>query len=124
MPLDRPGISLTLNGRKTTLAAPASARLSEVLRESAGALDVKIGCNAGDCGACTVLLDGEPVCACITAAGQAEGRNIETQAGLVARDAQAKALARAFQRHQAAQCGICTPGMMVSASRSSAPARR
>lgn len=87
MPLDRPGISLTLNGRKTTLAAPASARLSEVLRESAGALDVKIGCNAGDCGACTVLLDGEPVCACITAAGQAEGRNIETQAGLVARDA-------------------------------------
>lgn len=115
MPLDRPGISLTLNGRKTTLAAPASARLSEVLRESAGALDVKIGCNAGDCGACTVLLDGEPVCACITAAGQAEGRNIETQAGLVARDAQAKALARAFQRHQAAQCGICTPGMMVSA---------
>ncbi|MGR3820969.1 MAG: molybdopterin-dependent oxidoreductase [Salipiger marinus] len=117
MSLDAPlgHIGFTLNGAEVTVPAAATARLSEVLRDQAGARDVKVGCNAGDCGACTVLLDGAPVCACITAAGQAQGRVIETQAGLVARDADARRLAQAFQRHQAAQCGICTPGMMVSA---------
>ncbi|UOA29475.1 molybdopterin cofactor-binding domain-containing protein [Pseudosulfitobacter sp. DSM 107133] len=117
MSLDEPKgqIALTLNGAEITLSASPTARMSEVLRDSAGALDVKVGCNAGDCGACTVLLDGAPVCACITAAGQAQGRQVETQAGLVAGDADAARLAQAFQRHQAAQCGICTPGMMVSA---------
>jgi CO/xanthine dehydrogenase Mo-binding subunit/aerobic-type carbon monoxide dehydrogenase small subunit (CoxS/CutS family) len=117
MSLDEPKghIGLTLNGDEITVPASPTARLSEVLRESAGALDVKVGCNAGDCGACTVLLDGSPVCACITAAGQAQGRRVETQSGLVAQDADAARLAQAFQRHQAAQCGICTPGMMVSA---------
>lgn len=117
MSLDEPKgqISLTLNGTEITLSASPTARLSEVLRRDAGALDVKVGCNAGDCGACTVLLDGAPVCACITAAGQAEGRAVETQEGLVADDPDALRLAQAFHRHQAAQCGICTPGMMVSA---------
>ena len=117
MSLDDPkgGIALTLNGEAVTLGADPSARLSEVLRERAGARDVKVGCNAGDCGACTVLLDGEAVCACITAAGQAEGRVVETQRGLV-EGPEGQRLAAAFQRHQAAQCGICTPGMMVSAT--------
>ena len=119
MSLDEPkgqiALTLTLNGDAITVPAQATARLSEVLRNSAGALDVKVGCNAGDCGACTVLLDGAPVCACITAAGQAQGRTVETQSGLVAGDPDAARLADAFQRHQAAQCGICTPGMMVSA---------
>ncbi|MEL7172017.1 MAG: molybdopterin cofactor-binding domain-containing protein, partial [Pseudomonadota bacterium] len=81
-----------------------------------GALDVKNGCNAGDCGACTVLLDGAPVCACLTALGQVAGRSVETPAGLVAEDAVASRLAAAFARHQAAQCGICTPGMMAAAT--------
>ncbi|WP_435311548.1 molybdopterin-dependent oxidoreductase [Primorskyibacter sedentarius] len=117
MSLDAPGcrISFTLNGTEVSADSPATARLSQVLREKVGAKDVKVGCDAGDCGACTVLLDGAPVCACLTAAGQAEGRRIETQAGLVARDPHGRQLARAFQRHHAAQCGICTPGMMVSA---------
>ena len=117
MSLDEPKgqIALNINGEDVRVAAPATARLSQALRDGAGALDVKVGCNAGDCGACTVLLDGAPVCACITAAGQAEGRRVETQAGLVAQDPIALRLAQAFQRHQAAQCGICTPGMMVSA---------
>ena len=117
MSLDEPKgqIAFTLNGTDMSLAAAPTTRLSDMLRNSAGARDVKVGCNAGDCGACTVLLDGEPVCACITAAGQAQGRKVETQAGLVGADEDALRLAQAFQRHQAAQCGICTPGMMVSA---------
>ncbi|MGI3168204.1 molybdopterin-dependent oxidoreductase [Pseudooceanicola sp. C21-150M6] len=117
MSLDEPAghISLTLNGDEITIPARATDRLSEVLRDAAGAKDVKVGCNAGDCGACTVLIDGAPVCACLTAAGQAQGRVVETQAGLVTGDAVAEKLAQSFQRHQAAQCGICTPGMMVSA---------
>ena len=117
MSLDAPQghIGFTLNGAGITVPADPTARLSEMLREAAGARDVKVGCNAGDCGACTVLLDGAPVCACMVAAGQAQGCEIETQAGLVAHDRDAERLARSFQRHQAAQCGICTPGMMVSA---------
>lgn len=117
MSLDEPKghIGFVLNGDEITVPAPATARLSEVLRDVAGAKDVKVGCNAGDCGACTVLVDGDPVCACLTAAGQVQGRAVETQAGLVADDAIATRLAQSFQRHQAAQCGICTPGMMVSA---------
>ncbi|GGE53373.1 aldehyde oxidase [Primorskyibacter flagellatus] len=117
MSLDEPKghIGFTLNGDEITIPSPVTARLSEVLREVAGAKDVKVGCNAGDCGACTVLVDGAPVCACLTAVGQVSGRAVETQSGLVAGDVVAQRLARSFQRHQAAQCGICTPGMMVSA---------
>lgn len=105
----------TLNGQPVGIDAPVGERLSQALRERLGARDVKIGCNAGDCGACTVLVDGAPVCACLMAAQQAEGRVVETLSGLVSADAKAKALVESFQNHQAAQCGICTPGMMVSA---------
>ncbi|WP_158970360.1 molybdopterin-dependent oxidoreductase [Chachezhania sediminis] len=117
MSLDEPQghLSLVLNGAKITVPADATARLSDMLRDVAGARDVKVGCNAGDCGACTVLVDGDPVCACLTAAGQVQGRRVDTQAGLVEHDDIAQRLAKSFQRHQAAQCGICTPGMMVSA---------
>ncbi|QDL91673.1 2Fe-2S iron-sulfur cluster binding domain-containing protein [Paroceanicella profunda] len=108
-------VSFDLNGTRVTLAAPPAERLSEALRERAGARDVKVGCNAGDCGACTVLVDGLPVCSCTTAVAQVEGRRVETQAGLAQSDPDGQALVAAFQRHQAAQCGICTPGMMVSA---------
>jgi CO/xanthine dehydrogenase Mo-binding subunit/aerobic-type carbon monoxide dehydrogenase small subunit (CoxS/CutS family) len=109
------GISFDLNGRAVCVDGPPSERLSYALRERAGARDVKVGCDAGDCGACTVLIDGNPVCACTTALGQVDGASVETQAGLAVNDAAGKALAASFQRHQAAQCGICTPGMMVSA---------
>jgi len=90
-------------------------RLSETLRTSLGALEVKIGCDAGDCGACTVLIDGAPVCACLTPTHQVAGRAVETVAGLHATDPIAADLADRFQAHGAAQCGICTPGMMASA---------
>ena len=107
--------SFALNGAQVQLDAIPGQRLSQALRDGLDCRDVKVGCNAGDCGACTVLLDGDPVCACLVPAQQAAGRRVETLSGLVARDKDAQNLATAFQHHQAAQCGICTPGMMVSA---------
>ncbi len=109
------GTRFDLNGAGVEAFAAPGARLSQVLREHLGARDVKVGCNAGDCGACTVLVDGAPVCACLTPAQQVAGRRVETLAGLVGADPVAQALAERFQDHGAAQCGICTPGMMVSA---------
>lgn len=111
-----PKSKFELNGEMVTVAADLGERLSYSLRERLGARDVKIGCNAGDCGACTVLVDGDPVCACLMPTRQAEGCVVETLAGLVARDHVTKALGESFQNHQAAQCGICTPGMMVAAT--------
>lgn len=107
--------SFTLNGAIVQVDAKPGERLSHSLRERLDRKDVKIGCNAGDCGACTVLVDGAPVCACLMATQQATGRKVETLAGLVKADPDAQALMESFQHHQAAQCGICTPGMMVSA---------
>ncbi|MEP2029846.1 MAG: molybdopterin cofactor-binding domain-containing protein [Paracoccaceae bacterium] len=108
-------IRFRLNGQESQIVPSAGARLSEVLREELGARDVKIGCNAGDCGSCTVLLDGKPICACLTLAHQVAGRCVETLAGLHQGDETTKALAERFLDMGAAQCGICTPGMMVSA---------
>ncbi|EEB82935.1 molybdopterin-dependent oxidoreductase [Roseobacter sp. GAI101] len=107
--------SFTLNGTIVQVDPAPGERLSHSLRERLDRKDVKIGCNAGDCGACTVLVDGAPVCACLMATQQATGRKVETLAGLVKADPDAQALMESFQHHQAAQCGICTPGMMVSA---------
>lgn len=104
-----------LNGHVVEVEGAPGERLSHALRERLGAKDVKIGCNAGDCGACTVLVDGAPVCACLMPVQQAAGRKVETLAGLIKADPHAARLMDSFQAHQAAQCGICTPGMMVSA---------
>ncbi|WP_108859594.1 molybdopterin cofactor-binding domain-containing protein [Ruegeria sp. Alg231-54] len=105
----------TLNGHPVSTVPRVGERLSEMLRERLSARDVKIGCNAGDCGACTVLVDGDPVCACLVPAQQAAGRSVETVSGLTQDDQIAKRLADSFQNHGAAQCGICTPGMMTAA---------
>ena len=104
-----------LNGQVVEVAADPGERLSHALRERLGAKDVTIGCNAGDCGSCTVLVDGAPVCACLMPVQQAAGAKVETLTGLVKADPHADRLVNSFQAHQAAQCGICTPGMMVSA---------
>ncbi|WP_299848337.1 molybdopterin cofactor-binding domain-containing protein [uncultured Roseovarius sp.] len=109
------GTAFTLDGQPVKAFPAPGERLSQVLRERLGARDVKIGCNAGDCGACTVLVDGTPVCACLTSAQQVAGRAVETPAGLCRADPIAARLVESFQDHGAAQCGICTPGMMVSA---------
>ncbi|MEM9319158.1 MAG: molybdopterin cofactor-binding domain-containing protein [Pseudomonadota bacterium] len=108
-------VSFVLDGRAVTAEARPGLRLSEALREQLGARDVKIGCNAGDCGACSVMLGGEVVCACLVTLQQAEGMTVDTLAGLRQCDPTVQRLEQSFQDHGAAQCGICTPGMMVSA---------
>ena len=105
----------TVNGRAVDTAVAPTTRLSEALRDDLGLTGTKVGCNAGDCGACTILLDGAPVCSCLMAVGQAEGAKITTIEGLHA-DGTIARLQDSFLAHGAAQCGICTPGMLVSAS--------
>ncbi|MDW4548011.1 molybdopterin cofactor-binding domain-containing protein [Defluviimonas sp. D31] len=109
------GLTFTLNGNEVRHDGAGLERLSAVLRRDFGCREVKVGCDAGDCGACTVLLDGAPVCACITSSGRVAGRKVETLAGLRENDPMFASLSAAFLAHGAAQCGICTPGMMVSA---------
>ena len=104
-------INLTVNGNAVTLPADPARRVSDVLREGLGLRGTKVGCDAGDCGACTVLLDGAPVCACLMPLAQTEGREITTIEGL-----NSGALQQSFLRHGAAQCGICTPGMLMAAT--------
>jgi aldehyde oxidoreductase len=109
-------LAFSVNGNPVTVVTPPVRRLSRVLRENLGLTGTKVGCDAGDCGACTVLLDGEPVCACLVPAAQAEGREITTVEGLAARPPLFDRLQNAFLCHGAAQCGACTPGMLVSAT--------
>ncbi len=104
---------MRVNGTDITGAAPAT-RLSSLLRNDLNLTACKVGCDAGDCGACTVLVDGAPVCACMTAAGQLTGAEVTTLEGL-AHDPLADRLRESFLHHGAAQCGVCTPGMMISA---------
>ena len=114
---DLAGLSLTVNGAHAILHCAPSTRLVYALREDLGLTGTKVGCDAGDCGACTVLLDGRQVCACITSAGQAEGRSVTTVEGLAAQEGgDLNRLQQAFLTHGAAQCGICTPGMLMAAS--------
>ena len=106
---------LAVNGHTidTGTLAPGT-RLIHVLREHANLRGTKSGCDAGDCGACTVLLDGAPACACLTPIAQCDGRDVTTVEGLTG--AIADRLRTSFLRHGAAQCGICTPGMLVAAA--------
>jgi len=107
-------IELTVNGRKKTGEADVSTRLIDMLREQFGLVSVKEGCGAGECGACTVLLDGEAVCSCIVPAVQAAGHEITTVEGLEA-DGELDVIQQAFLDCDAIQCGFCTPGMIMSA---------
>ncbi len=104
-------IPLTVNGQAVELPADPATRLSAALREILELRGTKVGCDAGDCGACTVLLDGAPVCACLTPLAQVTGRSVTTIEGMGN-----ASLKQAFLRHGAAQCGICTPGMLMAAT--------
>src|SRR5512134_2539274 len=106
---------IEVNGRLCVVSSPPAARLSDVLRDELGLTGTKVGCSAGDCGACTVLLDGEQVCACLVAAAQVRGRRVTTVEGL-AQAGRLTRLQQAFLAHGAAQCGICTPGMLMAAA--------
>ena len=107
-------LRFSVNGRDVAVAAAPVTRLSSVLRDELGLTGTKVGCDAGDCGACTVLLDGEQVCACLTPVAQAAGKRVTTVEGL-ADNGQLSDLQASFHRHSAAQCGICSPGMLMAA---------
>ncbi len=104
---------LKVNGKTYKLQGSQARRLSAVLRDDLGLRGTKVGCDAGDCGACTVLLDGAPICSCLTSAAQVRGRDVTTVEGLSGNAL--SSLQNAFLRHGAAQCGICTPGMLMAA---------
>lgn len=109
-----PEIVFRLNGREVRSASPVTARVTDVLRDEFGLTGTKVGCGEGECGACTVLLDGRPVLSCIMALGALQGRELTTIEGL--RDTPGfSVLSRAFAQAGAVQCGFCTPGMIVSA---------
>jgi aldehyde oxidoreductase len=108
-------VNFSLNGRITALQSDPRTRLSTALREELHLMGTKVGCEAGDCGACTVLFNGKPVCSCLVAVGQLDGTHIVTIEGLRDSSATFARLQHSFLQHGAAQCGICTPGMLVSA---------
>jgi len=104
----------TLNGRPVSFEGAGSRRLLDVLREDLHQTGTKEGCGEGECGACSVLIDGEVVNSCLVAAGQVEGCDVTTVEGL-ATNGGLSPLQRAFIERGAAQCGICTPGMLLAA---------
>lgn len=107
-------VSLTVNGESVSLGDAGAKRLSAMLRDDLGLIGTKVGCDAGDCGACTVLVDGEMACSCLVAAGQIAGSDVTTVEGLQA-NGSLSALQESFLEHGAAQCGICTSGMLMTA---------
>jgi carbon-monoxide dehydrogenase small subunit len=107
-------LSLKLNGKKVQVEAPFGVNLLTLLREYLDVTGPKFGCEQGNCGACTVLLDNEPVNACLVLAPVVEGREVVTIEGLGTPE-EPHPLQRAFTEHYGSQCGFCTPGMIISA---------
>ena len=107
-------ISLTVNGHMHTLLVKGNATLTDTLRDQINLYGTKRGCELGDCGSCTVLLDGKPVDSCMILAVEADGREITTIEG-VAVNGRLDAIQESMRDHGAVQCGYCTPGMVLSA---------
>ena len=107
-------VQTTLNGEPGEFLCEPRQTLLEVLRDVLDLTGTKEGCATGDCGACTVLLDGRPVCACLVLAGEVDGRTVTTVEGLAGGD-RLHPLQQKFLEHAALQCGICTPGFLVAA---------
>jgi carbon-monoxide dehydrogenase small subunit len=112
--MDKYEITLTVNGKEYTVQVDAELRLVDLLRNHLRLLGTKEGCGKGECGSCTVLMDGKSVASCLVLAVQADGADIVTVEGLGGGDA-LHPLQDAFIRHGAVQCGYCTPGMLMSA---------
>jgi carbon-monoxide dehydrogenase small subunit len=106
-------LTLTVNDERCELEVAANRTLLDVLREDLGLTGTKQGCGNGECGACTVLLEGEPVNACLILAVQANGKSVVTVEGL-SKDGGLHPIQEAFINHGAIQCGFCTPGMILS----------
>ncbi len=107
-------LTMTVNGAEVTVEIEADELLVDVLRDRLGLIGTKVGCNEGECGACTVIMDGEPVLSCLTPALRAEGLEITTIEGLSDGEV-LHPLQQAFVEHGAVQCGYCTPGFIMSA---------
>ena len=107
-------VRIRLNGEWRTASMPPETTLLKLLRDRFNLTGAKLGCDVGDCGACTVIVDGSPVNACLMLAGQADGREVLTIEGLATRDA-LHPLQRAFEDHAALQCGFCGPGAILAA---------
>lgn len=110
-------IQLELNGLAREAWCESRTLLSDVLRHELGATGTHVGCEHGVCGACTVLLDGEPARACLALAVQVDGARVDTVEGLAGADGRLNDLQQAFSRHHALQCGFCTPGILMSCTR-------
>ena len=108
-------ISFVLNGRPQSLEVRGDERVVELLRERLGLRGVKAGCGEGECGACTILVDGQPRLSCLMLAVQLEGREVVTIEG-IPQLPEGRAVQEAFVAHGAVQCGFCTPGMVISAT--------
>ncbi|RUX96982.1 molybdopterin-dependent oxidoreductase [Mesorhizobium sp. M7D.F.Ca.US.004.01.2.1] len=111
---ERADIAFEVNGAAISVNVPPLRRLSLVLRDELLLTGTKVGCDAGDCGACTVLVDGDPVCACLMPAASVAGASVTTVEGLA--NGRLSALQASFLAHGAAQCGICTPALLVAAT--------
>jgi aerobic carbon-monoxide dehydrogenase small subunit len=111
---ERRAITLVVNGKDYDVTAEPRRTLVDVIRDDCGQTGTHIGCEHGVCGACTVLVDGEPVRSCLMFAVQADGRSIRTVEGLQQGD-QLHPMQQAFMRHHALQCGFCTPGFLMLA---------
>ncbi|MFP3224225.1 MAG: (2Fe-2S)-binding protein [Nitrososphaeria archaeon] len=107
-------VTFNLNGKKVSVTAPPAKSLLRVLREDLGITSVKPGCEAGECGACSVLLDGQVVTSCLVMISQVEGKNVLTVEGLQ-KDGELDPLQKAFIEEGATQCGYCTPGFIIAA---------
>ena len=107
-------ITVTVNGGRERLDVPSNMTLLQLLREKLAFTGTKNGCTAGECGACTVLMNDEPVNSCMVLAVEADGAEVVTVEGL-ADDGQLTPIQEAFMEHNAVQCGFCTPGVLISA---------
>jgi carbon-monoxide dehydrogenase small subunit len=106
-------VRLIVNEQEYEVFIEPHKTLLDVLRDDLGLTGTKRGCDSGQCGACTVLVDGEPILSCITLACEVDGRTIQTIEG-VAKDGELHPLQKAFLQYGAVQCGFCTPGMIIS----------